>query len=99
MLLQAEQPECAGALSLEYTALQSDQTKFQGLLGDLQRAQENKAPHEASFSLMCELNELRDLPHHGRRLARRHCIEVGPRKPPTSGACCTQDISDLCCAF
>lgn len=53
-------------------------------MGELRHAQHEEAqpPRRAhrlqpgSFSLMCELNELRDLPHHSRRKARRQCIQV-----------------------
>ena len=76
------QPASTDALRLEHTTLQSDLTRFDGLLEDLNRAQsEQPAEHnitsqERTFSLMCELNDLRDLPHHSRRAARNECVQV-----------------------
>lgn len=73
------QPATTGAIRLEHTTLQSDLTKFEGLMEDLHRAQAQETvsqEHSASFGLMCELNELRDLPYHSRREARMHCVQV-----------------------
>ncbi len=77
----AIQPESIGVMRLEHTVLQSNMTQFNGVLQDLHEAQQGAAPEgverqERSFSLMCELNELRDLPHHSRRAARNACIQV-----------------------
>ncbi|KAK9833892.1 hypothetical protein WJX74_009155 [Apatococcus lobatus] len=77
----AAQLASTAALRTEFTTLQSGYTTFQGLLTDLRRVQHDGASQPAvssqpaSFAVMCELNELRELPHHSRRLARRHCLQ------------------------
>ncbi|KAK9849960.1 hypothetical protein WJX84_009292 [Apatococcus fuscideae] len=76
------QPASFEALRTEQMTLQSGQTQFQGLMADLRHAQRDGhsrpagIAQQASFSLMCNLNEQRHLPHHSRRSARRLCIET-----------------------